>query len=78
MNVPGRRFLQRNATGFTGTALQGKEPELEEERLADFVRGADERTFEIEPVCGVWDVSFVFLPGSSFDFYQVQFHKGGE
>lgn len=47
----------------------------EEERLADFAGGTDAQTFEIEPVCGAWDVSFVFLPGSNFDFYQVQFQK---
>lgn len=28
----------------------------------------EEQSFSLEPVCGKWDVSFVFLPGSCFDF----------
>ncbi|MDE7284263.1 MAG: glycoside hydrolase family 2, partial [Lachnospiraceae bacterium] len=31
------------------------------------------KEFDLEPVNGKWDVSFVFLPGSNFDFAHFQF-----
>ncbi|MGN1415648.1 MAG: beta-galactosidase, partial [Oscillospiraceae bacterium] len=33
------------------------------------------QTFDIEPLTGVCDVSFVFLPGSKFDFESFRFEK---
>ncbi len=37
-----------------------------------------EQTFAIEPVKGSWDVTFVFLPGSNFDFRDFIFGKRTE
>lgn len=50
-------------------AREGKE----EQRMIEFEGGAAEQTFSIEAVCGKCDVSFVFLPGCNFDFYNVTF-----
>ena len=33
------------------------------------------QAFELQPVPGSWNVSFVFLPGSNFDFYWFKFVK---
>ena len=37
--------------------------------------GIEEKTFDIKGVKGKNKVSFVFLPGSNFDFYNFQFKK---
>ncbi len=37
--------------------------------------GWQEREFRLEPVKGKWDVTFVFLPGSAFDFMWFRFEK---
>ncbi len=31
--------------------------------------------FALESVCGKWDVTFVFLPGSCFDFNSFRFYS---
>ncbi len=35
--------------------------------------GSISRSFDIKPVSGKWDVNFVFLPGSNFDFESFRF-----
>lgn len=42
----------------------------EMKQIVEFTQCAEweEQSFSLEPVCGKWDVSFVFLPGSCFDF----------
>ena len=47
--------------------------------LAPFKRGErGEQTFVVDVLPGLCDVSFVFLPGSQFDFYGFQFEKKKE
>lgn len=31
--------------------------------------------FALEPLCGKWDVTFGFLPGSCFDFESFRFYS---
>ncbi|MCC8182337.1 MAG: DUF4982 domain-containing protein [Clostridiales bacterium] len=44
-------------------------------RILEFTHQPDwgEQTFDLEPVYGMQDVTFLFLPGSSFDFKSFQF-----
>lgn len=53
------------------------EQELRE--VVEFARAEDftEQAFAIGPVCGMQKVSFVFMPGSQFDFQWFQFKKEG-
>lgn len=37
--------------------------------------GYEEQSFVLEPVCGKWEVTFVFLPGSCFDFEWLNFSQ---
>ncbi len=48
-------------------------------QIVEFEQSADyeEQQFELEPVKGCWDVTFVFLPGSCFDFEEFVFSKSG-
>ncbi|MDY2848083.1 MAG: glycoside hydrolase family 2 TIM barrel-domain containing protein [Oscillospiraceae bacterium] len=50
---------------------------VQKTRLLEFKNSPEyaPRTFEIEPLTGVNDVSFVFLPGSKFDFESFRFEK---
>jgi beta-galactosidase len=50
-------------------------PEGESRRILEFAHQADwgDQRFALEPVYGVQDVTFLFLPGSNFDFEQFQF-----
>ena len=49
--------------------------EGEERQMLEFHNGNTEQTFELNRVCGTKNVSFVFLPGSNFDFQWFQFGK---
>jgi beta-galactosidase len=51
--------------------------EGESNRLIEFTlsEGYEERVFELERVTGVQKVTFIFLPGSQFDFGWFQFVK---
>lgn len=46
-------------------------------QIVEFAQGSEyeERSFAMEPVKGKWEVSFVFLPGSCFDFAWFEFDK---
>ena len=43
--------------------------------MIEFSGGKEEQNFTIEPVSGYRKVSMVFLPGSNFDFYDIQFNQ---
>lgn len=56
--------------------LEAKEGQIPDKRIeiADFEGGGqEEQTFWFSKIVGKWDISFVFLPGSNFDFYHFQF-----
>lgn len=46
-------------------------------QIVEFPESTDytEVEFALEPVCGNWDVTFVFLPGSCFDFDSFRFYS---
>lgn len=48
-----------------------------EARIIEFTKtnGEEERTFELAPICGKGELTFVFLPGSNFDFVSFQFSR---
>ena len=55
-------------------------PETEEEEIKQIVefsecREWEEQEFVMKSITGKWDVSFIFLPGSCFDFKWFQFEK---
>lgn len=52
----------------------------EEKQLIEFPMSEvyEEHCFMLEPVCGKWDVTFVFLPGSCFDFASFRFERERE
>lgn len=49
----------------------------EMKQIVEFVKTDEyvEQSFALEPVCGKWDVTFVFLPGSCFDFEWLNFSQ---
>ncbi len=48
---------------------------IEEKRMVEFIKSGDfsEQTFDIESLSGTGDLSFIFLPGSDFDFKYFRF-----
>ncbi|WP_199619576.1 glycoside hydrolase family 2 TIM barrel-domain containing protein [Paenibacillus alkalitolerans] len=52
--------------------------EGESNQLVEFTKsdGYEERVFDLEKVTGMQKVTFIFLPGSSFDFDWFRFEKG--
>ena len=50
----------------------------EERQMLEFAGGQETQEFVLKPVYGTKTVSFVFLPGSSFDFRWFCFKKQGE
>ena len=51
--------------------------EEEIKQIVEFAQSEEweEQSFRLDRVCGKWDVSFVFLPGSCFDFAWFRFEK---
>lgn len=49
----------------------------ESKQIVEFIQCEDweEQEFTLEPLAGKWEVTFVFLPGSCFDFGWLQFEK---
>ncbi|MCM1268655.1 MAG: DUF4982 domain-containing protein [Bacteroidales bacterium] len=47
----------------------------ESKQIVEFPESAEDvlQEFDLEPLCGSWTVSFVFLPGSHFDFDSFRF-----
>lgn len=72
LSICGRSSLPVNTIHVRFTYADG----TESRQIVEFA-GAEEyteRSFALEPVTGDCKVSFVFLPGSSFDFQAFQFH----
>jgi beta-galactosidase len=63
--VSGRSPIDKNTI-----RLRFENDEGESQQLVEFTRseGYEERSFVLEPVSGVQKVTFMFLPGSRFDF----------
>ena len=51
------------------------EGEQEERCMLEFVRGEEIQEFELDSLYSTKDVSFIFLPGSNFNFKWFQFLK---
>lgn len=47
--------------------------EGEQKEIVEFRHGVESQTFSLPRMTGCWDVSFVFMPGSQFDFDSFQF-----
>ena len=69
LTITGR--CQRNNTIHVRFVNDGEEIR----QIVEFPKSDEyiSRTYEMEPVQGVHDVNFVFLPGSEFDFESIQF-----
>lgn len=70
VGILGRTALENNSIHI---CFQGEGGE--ERRIVEFRRQEDwgRQVFDIEPVCGMRDVTFLFLPGSRFDFSDFRF-----
>lgn len=70
VGILGRTALENNSIHI---CFQGEGGE--ERRIVEFRRQEDwgRQVFDIEPVCGLRDVTFLFLPGSRFDFSDFRF-----
>lgn len=53
---------------------------VQKTQILEFRRSDDytEQSFEIAPITGMNDISFVFMPGSNFDFAWFRFEKTGD
>ncbi len=70
ITITGRTPLSNNTIHLKYVNEEGEYTEMFE------FAGSEEsisRTFDIKPVSGSWDVNFVFLPGSNFDFESFEF-----
>ena len=76
--------------GIGGIAIKGRAPkgnntihvrffngQEEIKQIVEFKESSEyeEQSFTLEPVSGKWEVTFVFLPGSCFDFEWLKFLK---
>lgn len=70
VTIWGRTPLENNTIHICFQGADG-----EQRRIVEFAYQEDfgPQTFQLEPVCGMQDVTFLFLPGSSFDFQGFQF-----
>ena len=70
VTITGRTALENNSIHI---CFRGKDGETR--RIVEFHRQADwgRQTFPIEPVYGSQEVTFLFLPGSDFDFLDFHF-----
>lgn len=75
ISILGRTRLENNSIHI---CFQGEGGE--ERRIVEFRRQEEwgRQTFTIEPVYGMQDVTFLFLPGSAFDFSDFRFEPGEE
>lgn len=55
--------------------LRFTEEDREERNMLEFVHGKEVQEFALDSLYGTKDVSFIFLPGSNFDFKWFQFIK---
>jgi len=70
--VCGRSPIDRNTIHICFAGPDGEQVQAIEFTASD---GYEERVFELEPVTGTRDVTFVFLPGSRFDFGWFRFER---
>lgn len=70
--ICGRSTLDKNTLHILVSG-----PNEEAKQLVEFEYSADycEREFSLEPITGLRKITFVFLPGSQFDFKWFQFHR---
>lgn len=76
--------------GTEGITIRGRAPkgnntihvrffngQEEKKQIVEFAESDEyeEQSFALEPVSGKWDVTFVFLPGSCFDFELLKFSQ---
>ncbi|MCI3920769.1 DUF4982 domain-containing protein [Paenibacillus sp. TRM 82003] len=73
--VRGRSPIDKNTIHIRFEGEDGASNQLVEFTKSD---GYEERAFELERVAGLRKVTFVFLPGSSFDFESFRFKKKEE
>jgi len=76
ITICGRTPNEVNSIQFRNTGADGvqKSQVIEFEMAEEYT----ERSFDISPITGVNDVSFVFMPGSNFDFSWFKFEKTGD
>lgn len=68
ITVSGSTPLEKNTI-----ILRFEQDGAEERQILEFEKEKAEQTFTLDPVCGRKQVSFVFLPGSNFDFRWFRF-----
>ncbi|OMF38046.1 glycoside hydrolase [Paenibacillus sp. FSL H8-0548] len=71
--VNGRSLIDKNTIHIRFAGESGENNQLVEFERSD---GYEERVFELEQVTGLQKVTFIFLPGSSFDFDSFRFVRG--
>ena len=62
-------------------AQSGQDEPVEEREILDFAfcaEGPETRSFPLRLRKGIWNVTFLFLPGAVFDFYEFTFSGGDE
>ncbi|MCD8142178.1 MAG: DUF4982 domain-containing protein [Clostridiales bacterium] len=72
LTIRGRTTLEQNTIH-----VRFRQGGVEERRIVEFARQPSwgEQTFHFQPVCGMQDVTFLFLPGSQFDFQSFRFSE---
>lgn len=71
LTIWGRTPLAENAIHFHLTNEDG----MRQSRMVTFICGETEQNFTFEPLKGSGKLEFVFLPGSTFDFYALEFKQ---
>lgn len=76
VTICGRTPNEINSIQFRNTGADG----VQKSQVIEFARAEDytERSFELSQLTGVNDISFVFMPGSNFDFAWFKFEKTGD
>ncbi|WP_245554832.1 glycoside hydrolase family 2 TIM barrel-domain containing protein [Cohnella laeviribosi] len=70
--VYGRSFIDRNTIHVRFADEQGESSQIVEFARSD---GYEERVFRLDKITGIRSVSFLFLPGSRFDFGWFRFER---
>lgn len=72
LRISGQTPLQKNTI-----LLNVKNDEGESRQILEFCKGKQEQFFPLEKLSGKCEVQFIFLPGSVFDFYCLEFVTDG-
>lgn len=70
--ISGRSTIDKNTIHVRFASEEGESNQLIEFTQSD---GYEERQFDLEKIRGMQDVTFIFLPGSNFDFGWFRFEK---